>query len=358
MNNWIFEPIKKLNSSAEQSAIARQQQLTKPLGSLGKLEEIAISLAAMQGEIPCVDKPYICIFAADHGIAASGVSAFPQEVTAQMVANFANGGAAISVLAKTLSAPFDIVNLGTVTPTDFPGVINESIGAGTANMLDTQAMTSEQCAKALEVGRNSLLKAQALGCQLFIGGDMGIGNTTAATALAAAISGESVAHLTGPGTGLDESGIRRKVMAIEQVLAKHFNTSSNASPNTGNNPEQLLQKMGGFEIAALVGSYISAAQCGITVLVDGFICSAAAMVAVAIAPQSRNWMIFSHGSAEPGHKLMLAHLKATPILDLGMRLGEGSGAALCVPLLQMACKLHAQMATFEEAAVAGKLDEQ
>ncbi|MEH6444736.1 MAG: nicotinate-nucleotide--dimethylbenzimidazole phosphoribosyltransferase [Oceanospirillaceae bacterium] len=354
MNNWIFEPIKELNSAAEQAAIARQQQLTKPLGSLGKLEEIAISLAAMQGITPCVDKPYICIFAADHGIAASGVSAFPQEVTAQMVANFANGGAAISVLAKSLLAPFDIVNLGTVTPTEFPGVINEYVGPGTANMLDAEAMTSEQCAKALEVGRNCLLKAQALGCQLFIGGDMGIGNTTAATALAAAISGETAASLTGPGTGLDEEGIRRKVIAIEQVLEKHFNTSL----NTQDSPAQLLQKMGGFEIAALVGSYISAAQCGITILVDGFICSAAAMVAVAIAPQSRNWMIFSHGSAEPGHKLMLAHLKATPILDLGMRLGEGSGAALCVPLLQMACKLHAQMATFEEAAVAGKLDEQ
>ncbi len=349
MNNWIFSKVKKLDQSARNAAIARQSQLTKPLGALGKLETIAIELAAMQGAMPSINTPYICVFAADHGIAASGVSAFPQEVTAQMVANFASGGAAISVLAKSLLAPFDIVNLGTVSATDYPGVNNEFIGPGTANMLHQDAMTKLQCAQALEIGRNYLLHAKKCGCDMFIGGDMGIGNTTSATVLAAALIGAPAISLTGAGTGLDAEGIKHKVDIIEQVLAKHFDDQLA--------PEQLLQKVGGFEIAALVGSYIAAAQIGMPVLVDGFICTAAAMVAVAISPESRAWMIFSHGSAEPGHKLMLEHLQASPVLDLGMRLGEGSGAAVCVPILQIACKLHNQMATFAEAAVAGKLDE-
>ncbi|MCJ8300084.1 MAG: nicotinate-nucleotide--dimethylbenzimidazole phosphoribosyltransferase [Pseudomonadales bacterium] len=350
MSSWIYGPVKALDESAREAAVLRQQQLTKPLGSLGRLENVAIELAAMQGKVPTISAPFICIFAADHGIAAAGVSAFPQEVTGQMVANFASGGAAISVLAKSLLAPFEIVNLGTVSSTDFPGVQNAFIAAGTANMLETAAMTSEQCAKALKAGRTSLLHAKSHGCELFIGGDMGIGNTTSATVLAAAITGESVAELTGPGTGLDESGIARKIDIIEQVIARHV--------EPGLEPLTLLSRVGGFEIAALVGSYISAAQQGITILVDGFICTAAAMVAVAIAPESRNWMLFAHSSAEPGHRLMLKHLQAKPLLDLQMRLGEGSGAAICVPLLQMACKLHAQMATFAEAAVAGKLDEE
>lgn len=348
MSNWIFQPIKKLDEPARNEALARQQQLTKPLGSLGRLEDIAVEIAAMQGGSPVINTPFICIFAADHGLATSGVSAFPQEVTGQMVANFASGGAAISVLAKSLLAPFEIVNLGTVTPTDFKGVSNEFIAAGTANMLHGDAMSKAQCEQALAIGKKYLLRAKHLGCELFIGGDMGIANTSAATLLASVISGESISNLTGPGTGLDSDGVQRKIEILQQVLARHEQTELA--------PEVLLQKMGGFEIAALVGSYIAAAQQGLTILVDGFICTAAAMVAVAIAPESRHWMIFSHSSAEPGHKLMLAHLKAIPVLELGMRLGEGSGAAICVPVIQLACKLHSQMATFAEAAVAGKLD--
>jgi len=348
MNNWIFDPIKKLDEQARNEALERQQQLTKPMGSLGRLESIAIDIAGMQGGMPCINTPYICIFAADHGLAVSGVSAFPQAVTAQMVANFASGGAAISVLAKNLLSPFEIVNLGTVSPTDFPGVKNEFIAAGTANMLNTDAMSEAQCDQALAIGKKYLMHAKELGCELFIGGDMGIANTSSATVLASAISGESLTDLTGPGTGLDSEGVVRKVQILEQVLAKHV--------SEGLSPKLMLQKMGGFEIAALVGSYIAAAQQGLTILVDGFICTAAAMVAVAIAPESRNWMIFSHGSAEPGHKLMLDYLKVIPVLDLGMRLGEGSGAAVCFPIIQLACKLHSQMATFAEAAVAGKLD--
>ena len=349
MDNWIFDSVQSVDESARQQAIERQKQLTKPLGALGKLESIAISLAAMQAKPPQVNRPFICVFAADHGIANSGVSAFPQEVTAQMVANFASGGAAISVLAKALLAPFEIVNLGTIKATDYAGVQNEIISAGTANMLESEAMTQDQCARALQIGKKYLENAQESACDLFIGGDMGIGNTTAATALAASISGVAVVDLTGSGTGLDAQGVGYKVTIIQRVLAKHF--AENLSPQV------LLQRMGGFEIAALVGSYLRAAQLGVAILVDGFICTAAAMVAVAISPKSRHWMLFSHSSAEPGHKRMLAHLNAEPILDLRMRLGEGSGAAVCVPLLQLACKLHCEMATFAEAAVAGKVDE-
>lgn len=349
MTSWIFDPVKALDEVAEQDARARQAQLTKPLGSLGRLEETAISLAAMQGAAPDVGKPFICVFAGDHGIAATGVSAFPQEVTAQMVANFARGGAAISVLAKSISARFKIINLGTLYPTDFAAVQNENIGSGTANMLEGSAMTQQQCAQSLAVGRESLINGQLQGANLFIGGEMGIGNTTAATALASAISGLSVASLTGPGTGLDAAGVDKKIDIIKQVLAKHMSKETDTL--------QLLQRMGGFEIAALVGSYVSAAQQGVAVLVDGFICTAAAMVAVALNPSCRKWMIFAHSSAEPGHQLMLNYLNATPLLNLGMRLGEGSGAALCAPLLQHACNLHNHMATFAEAQVAGKIDE-
>lgn len=349
MTTWTSLPIKALNVSARQEAIARQQQLTKPHGSLGQLENIVIQLAAMQGKEPKINTAFITVFAGDHGIAAAGVSAFPQEVTGQMVANFANGGAAISVLAKALLAPFEIVNLGTVTPTNFAGVINRNIAPGTANMLTTDAMTKQQCAEALDQGRESLLNAVSHGCELFIGGEMGIGNTTSATVLACALSGMSAASLTGPGTGLDAEGVARKVGIIEQVLLKHAGAVKK--------PLLLLQKVGGLEIAALVGSYITAAQEGIPILVDGFICTAAAMVAIAIAPESRNWMIFSHGSAEPGHKMMLQYLSVEPLLDLSLRLGEGSGAALSVPLIRMACQLHSEMATFEEAAIAGKIDE-
>jgi len=351
MTHWINDPIKALDKQAKQAAIERQQQLTKPLGALGQLETIAINLAAMQGGAPCIKQPNICIFAADHGIATSGVSAFPQEVTAQMVANFANGGAAISVLAKTLNAPFNIVNLGTVSRTDFAGVDNEIIAAGTRNMLNEHAMSAQQCADAMNVGRKYLLLAKQRGCDLFIGGEMGIGNTSSATAIAAVLSRYTVTQLTGAGTGLDSAGITNKANIIEQVLAKH-QLDCPVAPQAA---LTLLQTLGGFEIAALVGSYLSAAQHGITILVDGFICTAAAMLAITIAPQSKQWMIFSHGSAESGHALMLKHLQVTAILDLQLRLGEGSGAAMCVPVIQMACKLHNQMATFAQAAVAGKV---
>jgi nicotinate-nucleotide--dimethylbenzimidazole phosphoribosyltransferase len=264
-----------------------------------------------------------------------------------MLLNFVSGGAAISVLARQLGACLEVVDLGTVTPSlDLPGVRHLRVGPGTANFLQGPAMTLAQGEQALQAGRDSAMRAAASGTQLFIGGEMGIGNTTAASALACALLDCPVAHLVGPGTGLDAAGIRRKTEVIERALAVHG--ASNGDPL------QTLCNLGGFEIAALVGAYLACAQQGIAVLVDGFICSVAALVAVRLNPACRPWLLFAHRGAEPGHRHVLETLAAEPLLDLGLRLGEGSGAALAVPLLRLACDLHGQMATFAEAAVADR----
>jgi nicotinate-nucleotide--dimethylbenzimidazole phosphoribosyltransferase len=331
-----------------EQATARQQQLTKPAGSLGRLESVAVQLAGLQGQVkPSLEQLWIAIFAGDHGVVAEGVSAYPQEVTGQMLLNFVSGGAAISVLARRLGACLEVVDLGTVTPSlDLPGVRHLRVGPGTANFLQGPAMTLAQGEQALQAGRDSAMRAAASGSQLFIGGEMGIGNTTAASALACALLDCPVAHLVGPGTGLDAAGIRRKTEVIERALAVHG--ASNGDPL------QTLCNLGGFEIAALVGAYLACAQQGIAVLVDGFICSVAALVAVRLNPACRPWLLFAHRGAEPGHRHVLETLAAEPLLDLGLRLGEGSGAALAVPLLRLACDLHGQMATFAEAAVADR----
>ncbi|MCU7250527.1 nicotinate-nucleotide--dimethylbenzimidazole phosphoribosyltransferase [Pseudomonas koreensis] len=345
---WWLNPCKPVNSDAVANAAARQQQLTKPAGSLGRLEAVAVQLAGLQGQLkPRLDQLWIAIFAGDHGVVAEGVSAFPQEVTGQMLLNFVSGGAAISVLARQLGAQLEVVDLGTVTLSlSLPGVRHLNIGAGTANFVQGSAMTQAQGELALQAGRDSVLRAQAAGAQLFIGGEMGIGNTTAASALACALLDCPVAHLTGPGTGLNAEGVSHKAQVIERALALHAAQRGDAL--------QTLFNLGGFEIAALVGAYLACAQEGIAVLVDGFICTVAALVAVRLNPQCREWLLFGHRGAEPGHRHVLETLKAEPLLELGLRLGEGSGAALAVPLLRLACDLHGQMATFAEAAVADR----
>ncbi|WP_434572448.1 nicotinate-nucleotide--dimethylbenzimidazole phosphoribosyltransferase [Pseudomonas sp. Z3-8] len=347
-HRWWLDPCKPVDSQVLEQATARQQQLTKPAGSLGRLESVAVQLAGLQGQVkPSLEQLWIAIFAGDHGVVAEGVSAYPQEVTGQMLLNFVSGGAAISVLARRLGACLEVVDLGTVTPSlDLPGVRHLRVGPGTANFLLGPAMTLAQGEQALQAGRDSAMRAAASGTQLFIGGEMGIGNTTAASALACALLDCPVAHLVGPGTGLDAAGISRKVQVIERALAVHGGSNGD--------PLQTLCNLGGFEIAALVGAYLACAQQGIAVLVDGFICSVAALVAVRLNPACRPWLLFAHRGAEPGHRHVLETLAAEPLLDLGLRLGEGSGAALAVPLLRLACDLHGQMATFAEAAVADR----
>ncbi len=346
--NWLNEPIALPDVNAQHDAEARQAILTKPLGALGRMEEVAVQLSALQAVThPCVDKVHITVFAADHGVVKEGVSAFPQEVTAEMVKNFSRGGAAISVLAKELDAELEVINLGTINDTGpLDGVINIPLGSGSENFTIQAAMTDEQLRRALESGREAVGRAQSAGAQLFIGGEMGIGNTTAATTLVCVLLDEAPEKLTGPGTGLSAKGVRHKMSVIQSAIDLHTNHI--------NSPLEALRRVGGFEIAALVGAYISCAKRGLPALVDGFISSSAALVAEHICPGVKDWFLFSHNSAEPGHRRVLDALDANPLLDLQMRLGEGSGAAIAVPLLRMACALHNDMATFSEAQVSEK----
>lgn len=349
MTTWINDPVKTLDENARAAAVARQAQLTKPPGALGQLETIATTLAAMQGTAtPRINHIHMTVFAADHGVTREGVSAFPQEVTLEMVKNFSRGGAAINVLANALNASLDVVNLGTVATTEdvLNGVINQTIAPCSGNIAKEQAMDSIQLAQALTAGKDAIKRAQDHNAQLFIAGDMGIGNTTPSTALICKLTGLSPQQVAGPGTGLSQQGVTHKVAVLEQALACH---------TEANSPIDILQCLGGFEIAALTGAYLHAAQVGLPVLVDGFIASAAALVAIQHNPDCQQWMFFSHASAEPGHQHLMNAIQTTPLLNLGLRLGEGSGAAIAAPLLQLACQLHNEMATFEEAAVSGKL---
>ena len=345
--DWLQQPIAAIDKQTQAQARQRQGQLTKPPGSLGRLEELAIRLAGMQAtQSIALDKIHIVVFAADHGIAAEGVSAFPQAVTTEMIKNFARGGAAISVMARQLGASLEVVDVGSVTPPGpLPGVVEQRIAAGTANFLEQPAMDQEQLAQALQCGRDAVLRAE--GMQLFIGGDMGIANTSAAAAIAAALLHKPASELAGPGTGLDASGISHKARLIQSAIEKHHDVMDG-------DPLKVLRHVGGFEIAALCGAYLACAQQGIPFMVDGFIASSAALVAVQLNTGVRKWMFLSHRSAEPGHGRMVAGLGIEPLLDLGMRLGEGSGAAVAVPLLRMAVAIHTQMATFAEAGVSGK----
>jgi nicotinate-nucleotide--dimethylbenzimidazole phosphoribosyltransferase len=338
---------KPLDETARAAALARQAQLTKPPGSLGRLETLAATLAAMQGRpLPRIQQPWISIFAADHGVAAEGVSAFPQAVTQHMLANFVGGGAAISVLAREAGATLEVVDVGTLAASPVAGVIQAQVACCTANFCQQPAMRAAQAHAALDAGAAACARAQAGGADLFIGGEMGIANTTTAAALACALLGLPGAALAGAGTGIDSAGVARKAALIDRALALHGLASAPSDPL------QALCAVGGFEIGALVGAYLAAAQAGVPVLVDGFICSAAALLAVRLNPGARDWMLFAHASAESGHAAILSALDAQPLLALDMRLGEASGAATAIPLLRLACALHAGMATFAEAGVA------
>jgi len=344
---WINTPLATLNTSAKEQGLERQAQLTKPPGSLGSLEAMAVRLCAMQGvQKPSVDSAQVVVFG-DHGVAAEGVSAFPQVVTGEMVKNFSRGGAAICALARQNNAAFEVVNLGTVVDlSTMENIVDNTIMAGTDNFSQQPAMTLAQLAQAMAAGKAAVDRAADNGVTLFIGGDMGIANTTAATALAAWATGESVTALVGPGTGLDAQGVAHKGQVIEAALAKHASAMIS--------PVDALRHVGGLEIAALTGAYIRAAQVGMAILVDGFITTSAAILAAKIQPQITGWMFFAHASAEPGHQAMMASIGAETILDLGMRLGEGSGAGVALSILKSACVTHNEMATFAEASVSEK----
>lgn len=346
--DWINKPAAIINNDWRVSARQKQNSLTKPPGSLGKLEDIAVRLSALFScARPSLNKISIVIFAADHGIAEENVSAFPQSVTVEMIRNFSRGGAAISVLAKELGADLEVVNVGTVSEHEaLDSVIDQRIAAGTANFSKQPAMTLQQLAEAMKAGGDAVDRAKQSAAQLFIGGDMGIANTTAATAIACALIDAEPEMITGPGTGLDKQGVAHKAEVIRRSLQKHKDHL--------HTPLDVLQHVGGFEIAALTGAYIACAQRGLPLVVDGFISSAAALVALRINPAVKDWMFFAHASAEPGHKIMLQAMGAQPLIDMNMRLGEGSGAAVVVPMMRLACALHNNMATFTQAGVSNK----
>lgn len=346
--SWLRASCKPIAANAAQEALQRQGQLTKPGGALGRLEEIAVLFAGWQDQVvPTLARIGISVFAADHGIAAEPISAYPQAVTAQMIRNFSQGGAAINVLAKYHGASLEVINLGTVNPLPpLAGVIAAQIAPGTQNFLHQVAMSVAQCHEALWQGKAAVNRWLDRHCQCFIGGEMGIGNTTAAAALTCALLQCTPAQAVGSGTGIQAEALSRKKEVVAQAIEKH-----------GQNPDPLLilQKIGGLEIAALCGAYIASAQAGIPIIVDGYIASAAALVAWRINPSIKPWLLFSHMSAEPGHRLICAALGMQPFLDLGMRLGEGTGAALMVGIIQQALALHREMATFQQAQVSEKL---
>jgi len=341
--DWLQHPIATPSGESREQALARQASLTKPPGSLGRLEEVAVRLAALQGsEAPSLDRIRIVVFAADHGVVEEGVSAFPQAVTVEMIKNFARGGAAISVLARSLGAELEVVDVGAANPVDeLPGVVSQRAAEGTRNLSREPAMDEAQLAASLAAGRDAV--GRGAGMQLFIGGEMGIGNTTAATSVAAALLGLDAASLVGPGTGLDAEGVAYKARIIDAALRLHQAQLTD--------PLSVLQHVGGFELGALAGAYIASAQAGVPVLVDGFIATAAALAALRLRPELGEWLFLAHASAEPGHRAMVEAIGQTPLLDLGMRLGEGSGAALAANILRSALALHNGMATFAEAGV-------
>lgn len=323
---------------------------TKPVGSLGLLEDLACRIGLVLGtETPTLREPQVLVCAADHGLAAHGVSAYPSDVTWQMVENFLAGGAAVSVLARQHGLPLTVVDCGVRKPfAPRPGLLSRSIAAGTADSSQGPAMSSAQCARALANGREVV--ADLPGNVLLLG-EMGIGNTSAASLLLARLSGAPLDECVGAGTGLDREGLARKRAVLAEVLRRHEGATG---------PLQALAAFGGFEIATLVGAVLQAAAERRIIVVDGFICSAAVLVARALEPHVVQRCVFSHRSDEHAHALMLRHLgpdPATParaLLDLGLRLGEGSGAVLAWPLLQSACAILAEMASFESAGVSGR----
>ena len=346
MNYPTIPPIDK---RAAQQARARQNSLTKPPGSLGRLEEVSIQLAGMKADpLPNVDRKAVIIMAADHGVALEGVSAFPAEVTPQMVMNFLSGGAAINVLARQAGAGVTIVDIGVAADFDpaLTGLWHRKVARGTHNMAKGPAMTRADAEKALACGMDVLAEVAKKGLDLIATGEMGIGNTTPSSAIISVMTGLPVVKVTGRGTGLDDAGINRKIRVIENAIAVNRPDPENAL--------DVLSKVGGLEIAGLAGVMIAAASRRIPIVVDGFISSAAAMIAVGLVPDVRNYLLSGHQSVEIGHQAMLRHLGLTPLIDLDLRLGEGTGAVLAFHLIEAASRILREMATFAEAGVSDK----
>jgi len=348
MNNsldTILGLIKPLDKESMDTARQRQDSLTKPHGSLGKLEELSVQIAGIKADpSPKLEHKAIITMAADHGVTAEGVALYPQEVTRQMVLNFLNGGAAINILSNHFGARVVIVDMGVIGGFEpMPGLICKMIDFGTGNMARGPAMTRKQAIDSLEAGIEIANAEADKGLDILGTGDMGIGNTTASSAVFAAISKLQVDKVTGRGTGLDDKQLAHKISVIERALATN-------SPDPAD-PIDVLAKVGGFEIGGLAGVILAGAAARVPVVIDGFISGAAALIATRLSPHVKDYLIAAHVSAEAGHRLMLEFLELKPLLDLNMRLGEGTGAVLGISLAEASVKILNQMATFADAGV-------
>lgn len=324
-----------------QIAAAVLDQKTKPPGSLGAVERIAMQVSAIQNSLtPDVNSARTILFAADHGVMEESVSAYPQSVTRQMLLNFASGGSAANVFCRANETELEVINVGVIGDA-VDSIVHNKVSDGTANMTRQPAMTSTQLKQAMAAGKNAVCRAAKNNIQLIALGEMGIGNTTSAAAIVSALCNISSIDSVGPGTGLDQQGIDHKVSVVDRILDLH----------SSRDPESVLQNMGGLELAALCGAMLEAGNHKITVIVDGYIVTAAALCAVGMNPAARENLLFAHQSAEPGHVAALKYLHAEPLLNLGLRLGEGSGAILAIPLVRSAVAMLNEMATFEGAGV-------
>lgn len=328
----------------------------KPMGSLGELETLAVQLAAIQRTLtPEVARARVVVFAADHGVTTEGVSAYPRQVTAEMMRNFARGGAAVCALARSVDAEVEVVDVGVdaelqkeldaAAALNGTRVVHAKVRRGTRNLRSEPAMLAGECAAAIEVGRAAVQRAAAAGVRALGLGEMGIGNTTSAAALLCELAGVTPEEAVGRGTGVDDEGLRRKLLVVRDALARHAVTGR---------PDDVLgalASLGGLELAAITGAVLEAPAHRMTMVVDGFISTVAALVAVRLDPTTEGVLVFAHRSAERGHDAALTALGARPLLSLGMRLGEGSGAALAIPLLRAAATMLSEMSTFESADV-------
>lgn len=335
------------DEAAAAAARTRQDRLTKPRGSLGRLEELAIQLAGITGQpLPCVDRKAVIVLAGDHGVVAEGVSAYPPAVTAQMVLNFLGEGAAVNVLARQAGARVIVADMGVAADLpEHPCLLRRPVARGTRNLAREQAMSREQAAQSVLTGIELVADEAAHGLDLVATGEMGIGNTTPASAITAVYTGLPVAQVTGRGTGVDDAGLVHKVKTIETALALH-------QPDP-HDPLGVLAAVGGLEIGAIAGVCLGAAAQRVPVVVDGFVAAAGAVLAAALCPAVQPYLIASHLSVEQGHRALWGKLGLRPLLDLNLRLGEGTGAVLAMHLVEAACRIQAEMATFADAGVSG-----
>jgi len=344
----IISKIKPLDKEAMEKARQRLDNLTKPVGSLGKLEEIAEKISGIRGSLAAVIKEkLIFVLTGDHGVVTEGVSAYPQEVTAQMVLNFINGGAGINVLARHVGAKVIVVDMGVAAEINHPEAINKKIDFGTKNMAKGPAMTREQAIQSIEAGIKLVENELSQGADIIGCGEMGIGNTTSASTITAVLIGANPREVAGRGTGINDAVFEHKIKVVEEAIKIN-------QPNP-KDPIDVLAKVGGFEIGGLVGIILAGAANQIPVVLDGFIVGAAGLISYGLAPQVRDYLFASHCSAEKGHKIILEKMGLVPLFDFGLRLGEGTGAALAISVIEAATKILNEMATFEETDVSKKL---